>query len=360
METSYKLTGNNTLVDFSADAHYIIISGYDGGFKIFDTLQNGIYYRTRLKGSKSDINIRNQAISPDKKYAGFSALNKIFVVDVSQKEIIREYEYSKEERTLSSTFCFFHHSPRIAFPDGEYLWIHDIETGCSHCIALPHGAGMTDCIAIDPTDKIIAYKSSNGVNDIRLDREGNIVSTENNEELRDKVYIFEIETGKCLKILSVPYPHVWGAQTYLSRTMKFVDMETVLIWRKGYGFSYFNIRTGAEMRTIDWHKKGFVCGEFEKAKIYAGDRFILFNNATPDSGSIVFDDSGRIVKSYSLPIPEGLEYILYDTQEDRVIYQQKIGEASATFHPETKQFAWIKREYDENYKRSEYLCIREL
>ena len=33
METSYKLTGNNTLVDFSTDAHYIIISGYDGGLK---------------------------------------------------------------------------------------------------------------------------------------------------------------------------------------------------------------------------------------------------------------------------------------------------------------------------------------
>ena len=27
---------------------------------------------------------------------------------------------------------------------------------------------------------------------------------------------------------------------------------------------------------------------------------------------------------------------------------------------ETKQFAWIKREYDENHKRSEYLCICEL
>lgn len=232
-----------------------------------------------MKGSKRDINIRNQAISPDNKYAGFSALNKIFVVDVSRKEIIREYEYSKEERTLSSTFCFFHHSSRIAFPDGEYLRIHDIETGCSHSIALPHGAGMTDCIAIDPIDKIIAYKSSNGENDIRLDREGNIISTENNEELRDKVYIFEIETGKGLNILSVPYPHVWGVQTHLSRTMKFVDMETVLIWRKGYGFSYFNIRTGTEIRTIDWHKRGSFAENSRKQK--SMQEIDLFCSITP-------------------------------------------------------------------------------
>ena len=34
---AYKLTGYNSLVDFSADAKYIIISGYDGGFKVFDT-----------------------------------------------------------------------------------------------------------------------------------------------------------------------------------------------------------------------------------------------------------------------------------------------------------------------------------
>lgn len=360
METYYKLTGYNTRIDFSADAHYIIISGYDGSFKIFDTMQNQICYRTRLKGPKSDINICNQAISLDNKYAGFSALDKIFIADIARKEIIREYEYSPEERTASSKFSFFHHSPKVAFPDGEYLQIHNIETGYSHSIALPHGAGKTDCIAIDPTDKIIAYKSNNGVNDIRLDREGNIVSTENNDELRDKVYVYDTETGKFLKVIPVPYPHVWGAQPYISGTMKFVDAETLLIWRQGFGFSYFNIRTGAEVFTINWRKKGFVCGGFEDAKIYAGDRYVLFNNATPDPGSIVYDDSGMIIKRYSLPIPDGLEYILYDTQEDGIIYQQKIGEAPATYHPATKQFAYIKREYDENCKRTDYLCIREI
>lgn len=35
MEISYKLAGCNALVDFSADAHYVIMSGYDGGFKIW-------------------------------------------------------------------------------------------------------------------------------------------------------------------------------------------------------------------------------------------------------------------------------------------------------------------------------------
>ena len=77
-ETSYKLVGYNSIIDFSADAKLIIIGGYDGSFKVFDTTQNKICCKTKLKGSSSDINIRHQDISFDNKYAAFSALWKVF------------------------------------------------------------------------------------------------------------------------------------------------------------------------------------------------------------------------------------------------------------------------------------------
>ena len=57
-ETRIKLTGCNSLLDFSDDAKYILISCYDGGFKLFDCAQNKICFKTKVKGPKSDIDIR--------------------------------------------------------------------------------------------------------------------------------------------------------------------------------------------------------------------------------------------------------------------------------------------------------------
>lgn len=358
-EISYKLAGYNSIIDFSDDGKFIIIGGYDGSFKVFDTVQNKICCKTKLKGSSSDVDIRNQGISFNNKYAAFSALRKVFVMDIAKKEIIWEFEFSKAERVTSSPFCFFHHSSRLAIPNGDNLLIYDIETGKSQSIALPDGAGWTDCIAANPSDTSIAYKSCNGPNDIRLDNDGNILSTNNNDDLSDKVFIYDIETGKCQKVLNVPYPSIQGMQISISGNMKFIDNETVLISRKTIGFSYFNIKSGVETYSINWHKKGFDFGRFEKAKIYAIDRFVLFNNETPDPKTIIYGDNG-IVTQYSVPIPDGLEYILYDTKEDKIIYRQKSGEPATAFHPDTKQFAYTKREYDENDKRIDYLCIREI
>ena len=360
METVYKLTGYNSVIDFSADAKYIIISGYDGGFKVFDTTQNKICCKTKLKGSSNDIIIRYQGISFENKYVAFSALGKVFVMDIARKEIIWEYEYSKAERMMTVPFCFFNQSSRLLIPDGDRLLVYDIEHEKSHNIALPDGAGWTDCIAVSPNDTHIAYKSGNGSYDIRLDREGNILSYTNEykEDLSGSVFIYDVATGKCLKILETPYPPIRAMQIALSGNMKFVDDETILIYRKAFGFSCFNIKSGIETHAIKWHKKGFLSRSFGKAKIYAKDRFVLFNNETPDPKTIKYN--GDIAVEYTVPIPDGLEYILYDTKEDKVIYRQKNGEQPTAFHPETKQFAYIKREYDENYKRTDYLCIREI
>ena len=358
-ETFYKLTGYNSIIDFSADAKFIIIGGYDGSFKVFDTTQNKICFKTKLKGSSSDVDVRHQDISFDNKYVAFSALQKVFVIDIAKKEIIWEFEHSKAERTTSSPFCFFHNSSHLVIPNGDNLLIYDVESGLSHSIALPYGAGWTDCIAINPNDTNVAYKSCNGTNDIRLDSNGNILSMVGNEDLSDKIFIYNIASGECEKIINIPYPPIRAMQISISKNMKFVDNETLLISRKTLGFSYFNIKSGIKTHFVDWQKKGFDFGRFESAKIYTNGRFVLFNNATPNPESIVYDSNG-IATQYSVNIPDGLEYILFDIKEDKIIYRQKNGETPMTFHPDSKQFAYIKREYDENDKRTDYLCIREI
>jgi hypothetical protein len=358
-----KLTGDNSIVDFSADAKYLIIGGYDGGFKVFDTAQNKICCKTKLKGSKNDIIIWHQAISLDNKYAAFSALKKVFLMDIAKNEIIWEFEFSIAERRMTVPFCFFNHSPQLVIPDGDRLQVYDIETEKSYNITLPLGAGFTDCIAVSPNDTHIAYKSMNGSYDLRFDREGNITSYTNEykENMSDRVFIYDIATGKCVKtvnVLCLPNPVTQGT-TLVSGTMQFVDNGTIAINRiRPVGFSYYNIQLGKETQFIDWKKKGLEFGRFDKAKIYANGRFVLFNNETPDPKTIKYN--GNIATEYAVPIPEGLEYILYDTKEDKIIYRQKNGEPPTAFHPETKQFAYLKREWDENHKRTEYLCIRNI
>jgi WD40 repeat protein len=358
-KSRFKLTGYNNLVDFSGDGKYILISGYDGGFKVFDATQNKICLKTKLKGPKNAVDIRHHGISFDSGVVAFSALGKVFVMDIARKETVWEFEYSKAERVTSGLFLFFNHSPRLVIPNGDTLLIHDLETGTSRSIALPFGAGWTDCVAISTDDKLIAYKSGNGPHDIRLDNNGRILSTDNNDALDDKIFIYDIATGRCVQTLSVPYPSVRGNQMSLSGNMIFMDNETLLINRNPALFSGFHIKSGEEYTLVNWSKRGYEFGTFDGAKIYRSGGLVLFNNQTPVPDSIVRNESG-IATRYATPIPDGLEWILYDTETDKAIYRQKNGEYSATFHPDTKRFAYIERERNENGKRTDYICIREL
>jgi WD40 repeat protein len=267
-EIRFKLTGYNNLVDFSGDGKYILISGYDGGFKVFDTAQNKICLKTKLKGPKSAVDIRHHGIGFDNGVVAFSALGKVFVMDIARNGAVWEFEYSKAERVTGGVFLFFNRSLRLAVPNGDTLLIHDLETGASRSIALPFGAGWTDCVAISPDDKLIAYKSGNGPHDIRLDNSGAILSTDNNDALNDKIFIYDIATGKCVQTLSVPYPNVHGSRMSLSGNMIFMDNEIVLINRNPALFSVFHIITGEEYTLVDWRERGYEFGIFDGAKIY--------------------------------------------------------------------------------------------
>lgn len=360
MPDEIRLTGFNHMLDFSDDAKYMLISSYDGDFKVFDCVRNEICFKNKLKGSKSDIDIRHHGISFDNRFAAFSAFWKIFVFDIMRNESVLEFEYSRAERRANGPFCFFNRSPRLAIPNGDRLTIHDVETGKADQIALPHGAGYTDCIAVNPSDTLIAYKSGNGPYDVRLDRNGKVLSISNNEALDGKIFIYDIATGKCARILSVPYSYIRGMQMSLSENMTFMDDETLLINRKPASFSCFHVKFGKETTLVDWKAKGFEFGQFGKAKIYQNGTLALFNNVTPTPGSVVRNEKGVAIR-HSVQVPDGLEWILYSIKNNKTIYRHKSGEfASMALHPGTKQLAYLERRHEKNGRRVDYLCFRKL
>ncbi len=359
-EIRFKVTGYNENLEISPDGRYLLIGGYDGGFKVFDREQSKICCKTKLKGPKSGSAIRHLAMSYDSKYAAFSAQKKVYVMDIAKKEIIWEFAFSPQERCYSTAFCFFHHSQKLVIPDGDRLLIHDIETAQDRFIPLPEGAGATDCLALNPSDTHIAYKSGNGVWDLRMDREGNILSDCNDpsDDLSDKIYVYELATGICSLILQVPYPRIRAIQVNLSRFMRFVDDTTVMISRKTIGFSYFNSTTGDEIGLLDWKKKGFefAAFQFDHPQLYCNGRFVLFNNATPDPDTIKRDENG-VAKEYAIDCPDGWEWVLYDIKEDKYVWRKKLGQSPVVFHPDTKAICYIIHERDDNDKRTDYLCI---
>jgi WD40 repeat protein len=361
MEKSFKLTGYGCVIDYSFDGKYILIGDYDGGFKLYDVEKNTLHFKMpKLKGPKNDIEIRNIGISPDNKYAAFSALWKVFVLDAAQKKIIWEYEYSRAERMTSRPFCFFHHTPRLLIADGDSLLLHDIETNQSRRITLPEGAGWTDCIAISPDDTRIAYKSCNGPHDIRLDRQGNVLpkNDENNNVLDDKVFLYDTATGALLKILNVPYQNINGHQISLSGNMGFPDGKTLLILRKALGLTWFDLASGKELFTRTWEDMQFFSAKAEyrdrDLKLSTCSRYILFNKLAP------VPDPARPPEQWGYRLPDCYEYVLYDSKENEVLYRAKLGEAPASFHITTKQFAYIKTERDEAYHATRYLVSGEI
>ena len=327
----FKLIGNSRVIEFSPDGKFIFIGDHDGGFKIYDVDKNSISYKTKLRGPKNDIMIDYLGISFDNKYAAFSGLRKVWVVDVGMKDVIWEFEYSENERSLSIPFCFFNQSWQLVIPNGDTLLLYNIESQESHYISLPKRAGWTDCIAISPDDTCIAYKSCN-------------------DGLDEEVFVYDVETGKLLYTIHVSYPSLRASQVSISRNMRFVDNDTLLVLRKGIGLSYFNLRSGTEILTRTWEEMGFkTVHSFWNAKVSSCGRYVLFNKETPDATT----PPGE----WYVTVPDGCEYVLYDIKENNILFRVKLGQSPASFHMERNLFAYIQTEYDDNDRRSKYLHI---
>ena len=330
-EKIFRLTGTSRIVDFSADGSLIIIGDHDGGFKVYDIARNVINCKTRLKGPRSDLVINNQDISSDNRYAAFSCLHKVFVMDISKKEVIREFDFSGEERQASVPFCLFRQSPQLLIPNGDNLLIHHIDTDESRSITLPGGAGWTDCVAVSPDDALVAYKS-------------------NNDGLDDRIFIYDARTGKHQYTIMVPYPSVRGRQVFICRNIRFVDNDTLLVLRKGIGLSYFRISTGSEILTRTWDDMGFKSvHSFWDAKISVDAHEVLFRAETPDPG---YPDE------WYVNVADGYEYVLYDIIHNKILFRTRLGESPACFHLPSGQLASIKTEYGKG--RSRYLVIEEM
>lgn len=116
MKHEFKLTGTPQVIDICRDGSYIIVGTYEGSFQVYGLDEEKLLFKTKIKGTKRDLPIKNQDISFDNRYFAFSSLFKVFVVDFQSKEIIREIDYSRNDELQSSiSFCFLILKIRLLF-----------------------------------------------------------------------------------------------------------------------------------------------------------------------------------------------------------------------------------------------------
>jgi len=315
MKKEFKLTGtgNNNIVNFSRDGSMVAIGAADGAVKIYDLKDDRLLVKTKIKGPKREIIISYQDLSYSQKYFAFSCLHKVYILDLSKKEIIKDIEYAREEKKFTTPFSFFGKADKLVVPDGLRLQLYSIETDASSYIDLPQGCGHTECISVSEDDKLVAYKSGN-------------------PKWEDKLFIFNMDSGAQQAMIDLPYDYIPGKQMYAAYT-KFISGDRVAVLRRSKGLSYFDAHTGKEIRTITWEEMGFRgLGSFHYTKMSSDGRYLFFKKENPDNYDL---------EHWSVPYPGGCEYVLYDTEAGKIIYNIKNENRGGDFHMETGQVAYL-------------------
>jgi len=323
MKQNFKITGTPETIDISGDGSYIIMGTYEGSFQIYGLEEKKLLFKTKIKGTRSHLPIKNQGISFDNRYFAFSCLFKVFIVDFHSKEIIKEIDYSQnDERQSSISFCFFNTQNKIAIPNGGQLLIYDIEKENMDTISLPQYAGQTNQIAINTDDTVIAYKSRS-------------------ESFEDKLYLIDLKKKQPNKTIPLPYPQSRGNQLYMC-CLKFISEQQLVVLRKGIGFSYFDITSGKEIKTITWGDLGFrSLHDYDCSRISDDGKYLLIRKEMPNrQGQDIYD-----IDEWIINLPEGKEYVIYDTGQKKIIHTFTHDVSPANFHIETSLLAYIKTDY---------------
>jgi|GEM_PF-1221894 len=329
MSYVYTLTGKPNIIQISKDGNYTMVCGYDGSVKIFGTREDKLLYKTKIKGASHYLPIHHSDISIDNRYFAFSCLFKVFVIDLQQKQIIKEYEYPKDEELVASiSFCFYHREPKILVPHGRVLRIYGLDSDTVAEIALLDGAAVTDRIAISLDDEIIAYKSWNDL-------------------FKAKLLLIDSRTGT-IGTVALPYQHS-HSQLFMCG-LQFTTDGRLVVMRKGLGFSYFDAKSGAEIHTITWDDIGFrSLHNYGHSKISTSGRYLLIHKENPEKNDI---------NEWYVDQPDGMEHVIYDTETRAVIYCLKKNANAAAFNIEHNRFAYIASD-NEDSKRKE-LVIRSI
>ncbi len=326
-----RLTGHNLGVTFSADGSLIAVAGYDGSVKIRDSSSQRWIFRSKLRGPRAQLPIYHHAISRNNRYYAFSCLRSIFVVDLTTGSIYEPIPVSPDERSYSTPFVFNHHGDALIIPNGRALQYYTIQEQTAQSIPIDAQAGWSNAIAIDPTDRYIAYKS-------------------NNPALCDTVLVLDLHSGIQQRI-PTPYTYIPGRQMFQA-LLQFVQIpNTLAVLRKSVGLSFYDYQTGAELRTIPFEALGGrSVFHFNQSKISADGTRLLLNTE---------DAEGRSLEDWSFRVPDGLRYVLYDLNTLSAVFQHQNGEGGADFHGASNQIAFVHWDYGAT-KRTESLQIFDL
>lgn len=322
----FKITGYPSMLRFSADGNYIMVGTYEGGVQIFNLQQDKVLFKVRLKGPKHDLPIHYCAISFDNRYFAFSCLFKIFVIDLQQKEIVKEFDYAKDlELQASVSFSFFNRQNSLVYPNGKKLVIYNFETAESVDIALSEQAGLTNELAINQTDDLIAYKSWN-------------------DSLKDSLSIIDLKTMSSTA-LALPYKKSHH-QLFMCK-LQFTDDDTLVVFRKGLGFSYFDLRSKIEKHHITWEDLGFrSVHNYLHTQVSGDGRYLLIHREKPDKEDL---------DAWYVDVPDGMDYVIFDTNTNRIIYTLPKYESVATFDMKHRLFAFMESEEE---SKNKFLTIK--
>ena len=330
MTQETKIVGKNHIIDFSYDGSLIAVNGFDASAKVFDASTLKMIFKVKLKGPKRELPTYYHQLSADNAFYVFSSLWQIFVVDLNKKVIIKEFEYSKKER-LASIPLIISPSNILYYPDGTHISWYNVAKDTSGQIEIHNQAGYANWLAVSYDEQYLAYKS-------------------NNDHIGKQLFIINL---KDLSQRIIPLPSDYVPKRRLSDAhFWFVEnSEEIVVLRKGAGVSYFNYKTGAELKTIGYDVLGFrSLFSFAQSKVSSDGQYLLMNtehSPNPD------------LHKWSVRVPDGFKYIMYNLALGERLVEITNGKNGMAFHINTGKIAYIRVQY-ENRRQRETLVIKDI
>ena len=306
--TEVALPGNPRLVTFSESGRLIGVGGYDGRALVIDAATGKTVCKHVVRARKNDLPILHHRFSDDDRYYGFSCASRVVVLDIEAGQLKKEIAISTAEAGTAVPFVF---------DRGASLIMADAGTIMRHALDAPehevlfkieHGASST-ALELDPTAQLIAYKCTA-------------------ERWSAKALLFDLKQ-RALREIELPYEYVPGQQMSNAK-LRFLESGTLAVLRKSHGLSHFDPQTLREISMLSWSDLGFrALFSFPESQLTRGG--LLLVNA----------ESSRVpdLAHWQVPIPEGLEWTLYDVAERRIILRVKNGARDLTVHPGTRRLA---------------------
>jgi hypothetical protein len=308
------LAGRAAGVTFSPTGRFVAVAGYDGRVQLVEADTGRIVFKHAVKGSKRDLPIHHHAFREDERLYAFSCLRRVFVVDIPHARLVAEVDVDEGERLLSVPFVLDPCSDSILLGRAPHVVRRPFDGGADEVLFTSPHSGLAEDIAVDASGRFIAFKRGTGP---------------------DGAFVMLHERATATtRALPVPYEYVPGRAMSEVRLRFTTDARTLLVLSKTGGCLRFDVRSAQREERISWEELGFRTLHGFRASRFAEDgRYLLVNAERSTSPELA---------TWSVPIPEGLRWVLYDLAARETVLVEANGEGSADVHALSSRWAFIR------------------